>query len=171
MNNSQTNEFIDQAIAKLEENTLKIGKCLEHLDDGDIWKRPNDSSNSVGNILIHLCGNMTQYIVSSLGGVEDHRMRDEEFEARAGGSKSELLEKLSTTVRRSADVIRGLDHEDLMRERTVQGFKLTGIGIILHVVEHYSYHTGQIAFWVKLLADKDLDLYAGFDLNRKNEPV
>ena len=51
---------------------------------------------------------------------------------------------------------------------SVQGFQLSGIGIVVHVVEHYSYHTGQISFWTKQLKNKDLRFYAGLDLNVQN---
>ncbi len=167
---NQTKEFIDQAILRLHENTEKLEKCFAELNEEDVWKRPNDSSNSVGNIVLHLCGNITQYIISSLGGAEDQRNRDEEFAAREGHAKAELLRLLKKTVDESICVIGGLAEKDLIETRGVQGFELTGLGIVLHVVEHYSYHVGQIAFWIKLLKDKDLNLYAGIDLDVKNEP-
>jgi uncharacterized damage-inducible protein DinB len=72
-------------------------------------------------------------------------------------------------VSQATQIIRTASREEMMRERTVQGFKMSGIGISVHVCEHYSYHTGQIAFWVKLLKNKDLGFYAGMDLNAPNE--
>lgn len=163
-------EFIAQSIGRLDENTSKIEKCLMDIKDGEIWERPNESSNSFGNIILHLCGNITQYIISSLGNTEDKRKRDEEFNVTGGYTKMELSEKLSNVVSQAKNIIRDLDIDDLLRVRSVQGFKLTGMGIILHVVEHYSYHTGQIAFWVKLLRNKDLGFYKDQDLNKKNKP-
>lgn len=161
-------EIIRQSSLKMKENTPRIEKCLGELSEEEIWKRPNESSNSVGNLILHLCGNMTQYIISSLGGVEDLRQRDLEFSAKSGLAKSELLDKLKTTVDQCVVTIRNLSEEDLLKVRSVQGFEHSGTGIIIHVVEHYSYHTGQIAFWTKLLKDKDLGFYAGHDLNKKN---
>jgi uncharacterized damage-inducible protein DinB len=161
-------EFIEQAISHLQENTPKIEKCLDELDESEIWKRPNGSSNSIGNIIVHLCGNITQYILSSLGNVEDKRDRDKEFSLQGGLNKEELLEKLKSTLDRATLVIQNIDRNDLLRKRSVQGFDLSAIGIIIHVVEHYSYHTGQIIFWTKLLKDKDLGFYTGIDLNKKN---
>lgn len=162
------NEFIEQSVSRLQENTPKIKKCLDELTEEEIWKRPNPSSNSIGNIIIHLCGNITQYILSSLGNVEDKRERDKEFSMQGGLNKKELFGRLSTTVHQATSIIHNIDSNDMLRKRSVQGFELSAIGIIIHVVEHYSYHTGQIIFWTKLLKDKDLGFYANINLNRKN---
>ena len=163
-------DFIENAIFRLDENNQMVRKSFAELDEADIWKRPNATSNSVGNLILHLCGNITQYAISALSGTADKRQRDAEFAAREGYGKAELLDGLLRTVETAKTVIRKLDADNLMRMRTVQGFRFSGTGIILHVVEHYSYHTGQIAFWTKLLKGKDLGFYTGFDLNAKNEP-
>lgn len=168
MKNPFLAEFIDQSLLRLEENTRKINTCLQELTDEEIWQRPNRSSNSVGNLILHLCGNITQYIISSLGETEDNRERDKEFSVQSGYTKKELHEKLSSTVTKATAVIKNIDPEKILEKRSVQGFRYSPIGIILHVVEHYSYHTGQIIFWVKSLKDKDLGFYANVDLNKKN---
>lgn len=162
-------EFLQQSIIHLEVNTPRIEKCLAELTEYEVWQRPNGSSNSVGNLLLHLCGNITQYILSGLGQVHDHRVREAEFAATEGFTKAELFQKLTTTVQDACEVIRHLDDTDLLRVRTVQCFELSAIGIIVHVTEHYSYHTGQIAFWTKQLKNKPLDFYAGMNLNANNE--
>lgn len=168
MSQSVNEEFIKQAIYRLHENTPKIKKCLDELSEEEVWKRPNASSNSIGNIIVHLCGNITQYIHSSLGDIEDKRDRDKEFSIEGGLSKKELFHQLKSTVDKAATIIQNVDQNDLLRKRSVQAYELSAIGIILHVVEHYSYHTGQIIFWTKLLKDKDLGFYANVDLNKKN---
>ena len=165
MQNLAIPEFKVQIIQRMEENTPRIERCLAELNDIEIWQRPNASSNSVGNLILHLCGNIRQYAISSLGRQEDHRQRDAEFAAREGLGKTELLEKLKKTVAEALETIRSADDEEMMRVRMVQGFEMSGIGIAVHVCEHYSYHTGQVAFWVKLLKDKDLGFYANIDLN------
>ncbi len=68
-------EFKTQSVAYFEANTPRIEKCLAQLNETEVWLRPNGASNSVGNLLLHLCGNITQYILSSLGGQPDHRTR------------------------------------------------------------------------------------------------
>ncbi len=169
MRSPEIQEFATQIARYMEMNTPRIEKALAELTEAELWQRPNAQSNSVGNLLLHLCGNITQYVLSSLGSQPDQRVRDTEFAAEGGGNKAELLEKLSGIVRQAAQIIRNTSQEEMLRERTVQGFQMSGIAIAIHVCEHYSYHTGQIAFWVKLLKNKDLGFYAGVNLNAKNQ--
>ena len=112
---------------------------------------------------------MTQYIISSIGGSPDHRNRDEEFTASNTFNKTALLQLLQETTTKAKEVLQTVNEAELLRTRQVQGFNFSGIGAALHAVEHFSYHTGQIAFWVKLLKNKDLQFYAGVNLNIKNE--
>ena len=105
----------------------------------------------------------------SLGETEDTRERDKEFSTIGGYSKSELINKLNITVEKAITIIQNMDADDLLRKRYVQGFLSSGIGNIIQITEHYSYHTGQVIFWTKLLRSKDLGFYAGVDLNKKNE--
>jgi uncharacterized damage-inducible protein DinB len=169
MNEKFIEEFIGQAIHRIDENTQKLATCMQELNESEIWKRPNPHSNSVGNIILHLCGNIRQYAISSLGNSKDVRERDKEFSADGGYTGPGLLKKLTDTIEQAKNVFQSTTEEELLRVRKVQGYTHSGIGIILHVTEHYSYHTGQIIFWIKLLKDKDLGLYAGIDLNVKNE--
>ena len=164
-------EFIDQSIHRIDENTKKLRTCLDELDESETWKRPNENSNSIGNLILHLCGNIRQYAISSLGNIADVRERDKEFSADGGYSKQELLDRLISTIDDAKNVMRNATETELLRKRTVQGYSYSGIGIIVHITEHYSYHTGQIIFWTKLLKNKDLGFYAGVDLNAKNQSV
>jgi uncharacterized damage-inducible protein DinB len=147
-------------------NLQRITRCLEELTEAQVWQRPNASSNSVGNQILHLCGNIQQWIVVGLGGAPDQRKRAEEFAATGGVGKAELLARLTKVIRDSEAVITNLTEEDVLRERPVQAFQHDGMFILTHVTEHLSYHTGQIIFWVKALKDKDLDLYAGVVLGQ-----
>ncbi len=162
-------EFIQNAIYRLDESTRMNTISLEQLLEEDIWKRPNENLNSVGNLILHLCGNMSQYIISSLGETEDTRKRDIEFDTISGFNKKELLLMLTETVEKSKRSINDASLAQLVRKRKVQGFYFSGIGVVLHAVEHYSYHTGQIAFWTKQLKNKDLGFYKGIDLEIKND--
>ncbi len=109
---------------------------------------------------------MTQYIISSLGETQDKRNRDAEFTLHQSGDKEQLLKKLLATVDTAKRVIFDANVKQLLQQRSVQGFTFSGVGVIVHAVEHYSYHTGQIAFWVKQLKDVDLGFYEGMDLNK-----
>lgn len=170
-------DFKENAGYRIDENTRMIEIALAKLESychpestiKEIWKRPNGVSNSIGNQLLHLCGNMTQYVIASLGEEADTRVRDVEFATSEGFSQSELLNKLYETVARVKNSIENATEEQLLKKRSVQGFSFSGMGCVLHAVEHYSYHTGQIAFWVKQLTNTPLGFYDGTDLNEKNE--
>jgi uncharacterized damage-inducible protein DinB len=103
-----------------------------------------------------------------LGEQKDERKRDIEFSTNAG-SKEELLTLLTTTVLKAQDTIQNATLLQYETVREVQGFRLSGIGVVLHAVEHFSYHTGQIAFWVKQLTQEDLGFYTGVDLTQNNQ--
>lgn len=148
----------------LKWNLERISRCLDELTEDQVWQRPNGSSNSVGNQILHLCGNIKQWILTGLGGEADTRTRDEEFAANGGIGKAALLARLEVIISKSETIINGLTESDVLRERPVQAFHHDGIFILTHVTEHLSYHTGQIIFWVKALKDKDLDMYAGVAL-------
>ncbi|HMX39704.1 MAG TPA: DinB family protein [Saprospiraceae bacterium] len=162
-------EFKAQCVAHFSANTPRLLQCLHELEESEIWLRPNAASNSVGNLVLHLCGNITQYVLSSLGGQPDCRDRDAEFAASSGWTAAQLQRKITETTAAAARVMTAASEEELQRVRSVQGFQMSGIGIVVHVTEHYSYHTGQIAFWTKLLKNKDLGFWADLDLNIKNE--
>lgn len=163
-----TTELLDHAIFRMEESLERIRKCLDQLTEEEVWQRPNAASNSMGNLVLHLCGNITQYVLSALGGRNDERTRDEEFSAEGGFSKEELMSRLDATIKAAIETIRRAEQQDLVKKRPVQCYEFSAVGIIIHVVEHLSYHTGQIAFWTKLLKGKDLGFYANVDLNKKN---
>ena len=168
MTNTFLQEFIEQSIYRIEKNTPRIIKCLQEMDEIEIWKSPNENSNSVANLLLHLCGNIRQYVISALGGITDTRERDKEFSTKTGHTKSALLNELTNTISEATGIIKSMDENRLTKIYSVQGASLSGIGIIIHVTEHYSYHTGQIVFWTKQIKNKDLGFYANIDLNAKN---
>mgnify|MGYP003633513744 CR=1 FL=1 len=172
-----TTDFKENAMYRIDENTRMIeiafaklqAQCHPEPVEGQIWKRPNEASNSMGNLILHLCGNMTQYVIASVGEQVDTRLRDIEFDTTEGFSKVELLGKLHETVDLVKATIENATEEQLLKKRKVQGFSFSGMGCVLHAVEHYSYHTGQIAFWVKQLMNSPLGFYDGMDLNTPND--
>lgn len=160
--------FISDCIQHINEYTKRIHTCLDLLTEEQVWQKPNEASNSIANLILHLCGNMTQYVLSSLGGEPDNRERDKEFSAEGGYTKEELLARLSSVVSKVITVADQQDEALLLKTRSVQGFTKSGLAILLHITEHYSYHTGQIALLTKLMTNKDLGFYKGLDLNKKN---
>ncbi len=123
----------------------------------------------MGNLLLHLCGNITQYIIAALGENLDLRERDKEFETVDGYTKNELWQQLEDTVNKAKEVLENASDKKLLKKHKVQGFYFSGIGIVIHAVEHFSYHTGQIAFCTKQLKNTDLGFYKDHNLNTKNE--
>lgn len=139
----------------------RILKCLEQLNEEQIWWRPNESSNSIGNLVLHLCGNVRQWIYAGLGRNEDMRNRSAEFDERMMINKEELKQKLNSTMELIHPVIVNVPTEELLNIRSVQTFEETGLTILIHVTEHFSYHTGQIAYITKMLNNRPLGFYDG----------
>lgn len=162
-------EFLNQSAYRIGLNFPRIKTCIELLSNEEVWQRSNASSNSIGNLVLHLCGNMTQYIISALGRNEDKRERDYEFSAMEGYTAAELLEKMKTVTEECIKIINGLGEKQLLAQYEVQGYQLSGIAVLVHVTEHYSYHTGQIVFLTKSLKDIDTGFYKEKNLNVKNK--
>lgn len=162
-------EFVNNSCYRMDESLRMIKVSLENITEEQVWEKPNKSLNSIGNLILHLCGNMTQYGIASLKGTADLRERNIEFSTKGGLLKKELIDKLETTVKEVKTCFQNVSMLRLLVKKEVQGYKFSGIGNIIHVVEHFSYHTGQIAFWVKQLNNEELGFYDGQDLNIKNE--
>ena len=157
--------FIEQSIRYIEMNPVRLKNCLERLSKDQIWHKPNENTNSIANLVLHLQGNVRQYIIAGLGRQEDNRNRDLEFSTRNTHTTSDLLSGFNQTVDEACSVIKSLNTEELNTIYSIQGFKLSGIEVIIHVTEHLSYHMGQIALLTKLQTNQDLGFYAGLDLN------
>ncbi|MCI4671205.1 MAG: DUF1572 domain-containing protein [Bacteroidia bacterium] len=138
-----------------EESIPRTRKCLGMLSEEDIWHRPNQMSNSVGNLVLHLCGNARQWIISGFGREADIRQRQAEFDEKGPLPTNELLDLLDKLEHDLLAVFDSITEEELLKEHEVQVFKENGIAILVHVVEHFSYHVGQISYFVK--AHKGLD--------------
>lgn len=155
--------FIDRAIDFLTGEYLpKIERCLEQLNDEQIWWRANEESNSIGNLVLHLCGNARQWIVCGLGSAPDNRTRDAEFAQRDAIARAELLQLLRSTLADIEFVLRDLPPSTLLHKRTIQGSEVEVMEAIFHVTEHFSMHTGQIIMLTKILTATDLRFY-GFE--------
>jgi uncharacterized damage-inducible protein DinB len=136
----------------------KIAAAVEPLTEEQVWWRPGEESNSIGNLLAHLDGNLRQWVLAGLGGEQIDRHRDAEFAARGGTSKAELLGRLRATVARCLTVVAGLTAAELEHERRIQKYELDGYRALFHTVEHMSYHTGQIVLLARLHGAR-LDFY------------
>ncbi len=152
--------FIQHSQNLLEKDYLpKIQTCLKILPEADLWWRPNDISNSVGNLLLHLAGNLNQWVVAGVGSGEDHRRRGREFSASEGKDAATLFQQLQQTVRRATQALEELNTEALNQKVTIQGINVTVLGAIYHAVEHFSMHVGQIIYIAKLRTGTDLNFF------------
>jgi uncharacterized damage-inducible protein DinB len=152
-----TKQILVQARHSLQAHHLtRIARCLRMLSEKEIWWRPHPTSNSVGNLVLHLEGNVRQWIISGLGGAPDHRERDKEFSARGLFPRRVLLARLGKTVAEASRVIQKLSPDDLTREYVIQGFRLSGLKALWHVVEHFAHHAGQIVLVTKMKRRRDL---------------
>lgn len=152
--------FIACSRAYFAEDYLpKVERCLELLTDDQIWWRANSQSNSIGNLLLHLSGNVRQWIVCSLGGAPDERDRDSEFAERRIIPRDELLARLKQTLSEADATLAKFDPDKLIERRVIQGLDVTALEAIFHVVEHFSMHTGQIIMMAKMFAEVDLEFY------------
>ncbi len=162
-------EITQQCALRMRENIDKIRTCLPLLSEEAFWYRPNPASNSAGHLLMHLTGNIRQYILSGLGGHPDTRRRSMEFQVPADQERAQVEAEFFQVSSEALEIVERLWPPLFLENKKVQGFDLTGIGILLHVVEHMSYHTGQIAYLAKMQTGKDLGFYRDADLNQTND--
>ena len=137
----------------------KIERCLDRLNDNDIWWRPNEASNSIGNLILHLCGNVTMWLIGGVGKQAFERDRQLEFDERRMIPSTELRRRLRTVVQQADDVLRAVDSAELSSRRQIQGYDVTVLDAIYHVVEHFSMHTGQIILLTKARDARDFSLW------------
>jgi uncharacterized damage-inducible protein DinB len=152
-------QFIDKSRKYLREDYLaKIEQAIALLSDDDLWWRANEASNSIGNLMLHLTGSTRMWVVSGVGGAEDHRNRQAEFDERRPRPRAELLELLRASVADADAVIAACTSEQLAASREVRGRPITGLAAIYHAVEHFAMHTGQILMLAKMRTGADLNL-------------
>ena len=142
-----------------KEYPIKLRHCVEALPRQAVWSRPNASSNSVGNLLVHLTGNVTEWIVGGVGGRQITRYRAGEFAQQDGADARKLLDNLEVVLRQADDVLGSLTESDLDRQLVIQDRETTVLSAIYHVVEHFSMHTGQIILLTKMYAPGKIRFY------------
>jgi uncharacterized damage-inducible protein DinB len=141
------------------EYPAKLRRALLAIPTDKLWWRPNEAANSAGNLMLHLSGNVRQWVVSGIGGASDVRARNTEFAAVEGENAAELLERLEKTLSEADAVLAALSARTLGESRDIQGRHTTVFAAIYHVVEHFSTHTGQIILLAKILAPGAISFY------------
>ena len=160
MNNDVGRGFITFCRQKLMQEYLpRIQRCLDELSEDDVWWRAHGTDNSIGNLMLHLSGNVRQWIVSGIGGAHDSRERQKEFAERNRIPKTELLANLQSTLQEADKVLERFDTSKLLEKRHIQKYDVVCFEAILHVVEHFSGHVGQIIYITKLCKGVDMKFY------------
>jgi hypothetical protein len=159
-------EFLNFSADKLTELMGRIEVCVQNLTHEQVWIRASANQNAVGNLLLHLNGNVRQWILHGVGGQPDVRDRDAEFAAEGEARAADLLARLRATVEEAIELFRALPHQRLTERFRVQGYEVTVLAAIYHVVEHFAGHTFQIMYATKLFTGKDLGFYAHLSVGK-----
>jgi hypothetical protein len=156
--------FIEFSRSKLLlEYWPRLRGCVESLTAEQAWWRPNETSNSIGNLILHLNGNVRQWLVASFNRLEDARDRPAEFAERQLIPPAALLEKFGATMQDASAVLSRLTEADLLSTFQIQGYTVSGLQAVYQVVEHFGMHYGQILFITKLVRGEDLGFYRELD--------
>ena len=150
-NHELTAALAAAATRELDSALARLKHCLDQLSDDQVWHRPGPGHNSIANLLLHLAGNLRQWIVVGLGGGEDRRNRPQEFNATSGPPKVELLAALEATIVEVKAVLAQRTAADLVRVRRIQGFEVSGLAAIFDAIPHFRGHTQEIVFRTRLL--------------------
>jgi uncharacterized damage-inducible protein DinB len=150
-------EFSRQKL--LDQYWPRLRAAVEPLSQEHVWWRPNPASNSIGNLVLHLNGNVRQWLVDSFNHSPDNRNRPAEFQADESLSIAALLQKLDATLQQAAAVLARLTEADLIAPFEIQGYSVKGLDAVYQVVEHFGLHYGQILYIAKNLTAGDLGFY------------
>lgn len=163
---------VNQLLAKeIEVRIIDCGihpviACIEKLEDPHLQYRPNDNSNSINNLVLHLDGNVRQWLLSTLSDAKDNRKRNTEFDRNNVKTKTQLIEILRQLEKDIRSILPNTIELDLVEIQKVQCFEETNLSIIVHVIEHFSYHVGQITYITKMILDIDTGYYSDLDLEK-----
>lgn len=158
-NNDVSREYLNQLCTCIDECSIKINHCCDQLTDEQVWWRPQEEMNAIGNLLLHLCGNLRQWIIAGVGNKEDTRDRPSEFSCRSQTSKIELLNDLRNTLNESKATLNDLTVESLLQQRRIQGFEITGLAAAFDSVSHLKGHTQEIIHMTRVLLAEDYQFH------------
>ena len=136
--------FLHAVKSQLERSAVKIDHCLNQIDDTQLWWRPAPSQNSIGNLILHLCGNVGQWIISGVGGAVDERDRPSEFAEDHQIPKHKLLKTLHICVEEAGTALSKVERPRLLSSCRIQGFDTTALSAILDTISHFQGHTQEI---------------------------
>lgn len=157
--------FLTEANLRLKEESLtRIVQCIDILDDKQLWYAPNLVTNSVGNLVLHLTGNIRQYLCHGIGGKVDVRERDKEFIPNQTLNATDLKQQISSAIFDGLTCVNAIQSDDWLSEIRVQVFNMNKFSALIHVIEHTSYHVGQITHLTKMQTGNETGYYDGLSL-------
>ena len=166
-----TREYLSESIHLLEESVCKIEHCLKQLDLNQVWWRPEPELNSIGNLILHICGNLNQWAINGIPARQAERQREQEFSPDTRLSLDELRGMMNQTVAQAVASLHSLSPETLLETRQIQGFTVTVLGAISHTVPHFVGHTHQIIYLTRLQRGKTYQFDWSPDSQQKRVPL
>ncbi|MGB1928117.1 MAG: DUF1572 family protein [Mariniblastus sp.] len=144
LNPEISEEFARLSVDLLNQATIKVKHCVDQLTDDQVWWRPQPSMNSVGNLLVHIAGNLRQWGVVPFTLVTDHRDRESEFSPELRRDVTELIQELDSLVQTAKEQWHYLSVSQLSRVINIQGFSVSRMQAIIHASSHFVGHSHQI---------------------------
>lgn len=151
--------FVNYSLERMQQMGKQIRECVQGLTEEQMWQRSGEHANSVGNLLLHLSGNIRQWIGHGVGGLADIRVRDKEFEARGGRSTAEVLGLFESTLAEAVQILKSMPLTRLIERTKPQNRDVAVLEAIYQVTGHLMLHTGQIIFATKQMTGKDLGFF------------
>ena len=136
----------------------RVQHCIGVLSQNDIWWREHEANNSVGNLLLHLTGNLNQFILAGVGGAPDTRDKPQEFAERQRMPKEALMSALERALLETDRTLAAFEPSRFLDRTSVQDRERPYLEVISVVVEHFALHVGQIIYITKMKTGKDLKL-------------
>jgi hypothetical protein len=163
--------FCQLSIELLDQSMIKIRHCFTQLSEEQVWSRPQDSINSVGNLCLHLSGNLRQWGIVPFIDAGDERDRESEFNSDVRTSKDELMKQLATTIAQSKQIWLKLEPNVLLQETEIQGFKVSCMHAVSHTSCHFVGHTHQIILLTRILLGEDYRFQWSPETGSDNVPI
>lgn len=157
-----TNSVSDVALEALRGRITRIlpaqiRTCVEELTEEQLWWRPNEQANSVGNLVLHMSGSMRHYLLRGVGGIQYERDRPAEFAERGPIAKTELLATFDETINQAAQILDSFDTSRFLNPTDEPNYVPTIFDTIFNIAIHLATHTGQIVYITKMLKEGSVD--------------
>ena len=169
--NPVANEFKRQTGKLLDQSTTKIIHCLSQLSESEIWWRPDPQLNSIGNLILHICGNLRQWSINAFSADAVARDREAEFSNTVRKTKQELVDLMSETVKQAKHAIQNIDQNQILETTEIQGFQVNAMEAILHTTSHFQGHTHQIIMLTRLKKKEAYRFHWGPEMGRDALPM